>query len=145
MLQRDGTADEWGHGNIVVAGHDSLLRLFDAARALNSTEGSCDEGADGGDVGRALRRLAFSVSTASSQEQQGIVEDYPNGAHVDNTGRRVSGLPRREIALERAGCVVVLKPGDALFFGGDVYHRTQDTAAGRVSLQVTFDSPTLVS
>ena len=34
--------------------------------------------------------------------------------------------------------MISLQPGDFLFFSGDLYHRTQDTAAERVTLQAAL-------
>ena len=137
MLERhQGNAS---HGNVLVASHSELERLALHAVQLNVTratrgDGGCaplDAAGDGGagvcggqwaetEEARVLRARAHATALSASRAAQGVA---------------VSGLPKREVALERVGCVQQLAAGDVLFFGGDVYHRTQDTGrAGRISL-----------
>ena len=41
--------------------------------------------------------------------------------------------------LHKLACTPALDEGDVLYFGGNVYHRTQDNAGERISIQVTPD------
>ena len=138
-----GADGGWQHGNLQVANQEALRRLHRLALELNSTE-RCEEadarGAEGGagapgPVGARLAAAAVQSATHGSKAQQrrrGAAEAEAEAADEEEA-------PRREVALEAASCLVTLDPGDALFFAGDVYHRTQDCAAARVALQATFD------
>ena len=142
MVHRDRNSD-WEHSNIVLAPTQSIVALGEAARRANATtatdatggeacepqhsdDASCRAQREAQPVWdlhqrRALAQSATATATQGSIEEQG-------GAMP----------PRRELALEHVSCVVKLEPGDALFFAGDLYHRTQDTASARITLQATL-------
>ncbi|KAL1510673.1 hypothetical protein AB1Y20_006970 [Prymnesium parvum] len=112
MLRRDANLS---HANVVVAPESGLRALLAAALAANASGGG---GALRDGEAEELTARAYASATSGSRAEQG------------------GALPRREVALERVACTVVLQPGDLLYFAG-IYHRTQDSAAARVTLHAT--------
>ena len=135
MVHRDA-ASSWEHGNILLAPTRSLLQLHQQTQRFNATRAVCDSRRDAPDAAcavhpwrnglqaRALAEASMATSTTGSRTEQGC-------------NRQSSHYCRREAALERIGCLVSLAPGDLLFFSGDLYHRTQNSASARITLQAT--------
>ena len=61
-----------------------------------------------------------------------------DGSRMEQECDQRKELPRREMVLERVGCIAKMDVGDVLFFIGNMYHRTQDSVVHRVALQADW-------
>ena len=139
MLQRH-TDHAREHGNIAVVGTHMIRRLHSLAMELelNATAAAAAAAGRDFDAGRAATAPAVAPPVAQ-QPWARTLEAVARLATTSGSLREQGGgLPRRELALERLSCTVVLDPGDLLVFEGPVYHRTQDYASARVVLLATM-------
>ena len=132
----DGADEVAKHGNIVFAPHDGLARLHRLALEINASRAVGVGGVAASEVGGADLG-ADTVDTKAVARMRAIwPEVTTSGSLAEQRAGWQSRLPRREIALERVGCVVPLELGDLVYFSKSVYHRTQDTGVvTRVTMQ----------
>ena len=140
MMERDTDRKSMRHANLVAAPNDALRGILETVWELHVERRRASE---------SNNATSVTVSAQGGTNAAPSWGESPEGLRLKKVGVKVStsgslemqdGFPIRELALERVGCIITLRPGDALIFSGDLYHRTQDMHAARLVLQTTFDA-----